>query len=787
MTRQSKRLYEFGPYRIDPTKRVLMRGEDAVQLPSKVFETLLVLVQHSEEVVSKDDLLKTVWPDSFVEESNLSQSIFLLRKALGETAQDHHYIVTIPGRGYRFAEKVEEISEDTADLVLERHSLAQVTVQETQSVLYESSGASVFRRFRRWRWNWTPIAVGVTLLIGCVALFLHKRRAITLGDADMVLVSDFVNTTREPVFDGSLKQALTVKLAESPYFNVVPDSATRQTLGLMARSPDERVVPPVAREVCQRAGAKVVVGGSIVDLGNKYVLDLDAVNCLTGDNVAHEEVVALNREQVLKKLGELIPPVRRKLGESVRSIQKFDTPIEQATTKSLAALKAYTSGDEKRAQGQETESVPSYKMAIELDPDFAMAYARLATIYGNLDERDVAADYIRKAFERREHVSDREKFYIQARYYADATRETEKAIETWKLWSEVYPSDFNPLNSLSSAYVEIGQPEKAIEAGQQALRVNASHALPYASLGRAYERATRFAEAKAICEKAIAEKVESSWTHQQLYRIAFVEGDETAMRREIDWFKGKPQESVNLYYQAKAALSLGQLRRSRELFERARAIAMQHGLKEQAVSIINGQAQFDADTGIEKEARALADLSLHMMPNSPRHNAFATLALARAGDSARAEARMNALSKLPWLGSDINNVLFPSIRAAIRLDRQNPAAAVEELRPVVPYDLGQASSGLTLYYRGLAYLELKSGQEAAAQFQRIVDNRGVVTTDCYWPLAHLGLARAYAQTGDTEKSFAQYREFLTLWKNADPDLRMLRQAKDEYTKLGGGT
>jgi DNA-binding winged helix-turn-helix (wHTH) protein/tetratricopeptide (TPR) repeat protein len=787
MTQQSKHLYMFGPYRIDPTKRVLLRGEEAVQLPSKVFEILLVLVEHSEEVVSKDDLLKTVWPDSFVEESNLSQSIFLLRKALGETAQDHRYIVTIPGRGYRFAEKVEEISEETADLVVERHSRAQVTVQETESAPYES-GAWVLRRFRRWRWNWTlPIGVGVTLLVAGVALFLHTRQAIALGDADMVLVSDFVNTTGEPVFDGSLKQALTVKLAESPYFNVVSDSTTRQTLSLMARSPDERVVPPVAREACQRAGAKVVVGGSIVRLGSQYALDLDAVNCLTGGNVAHVEVVALNREQVLKKLGELIPPVRRKLGESVSSLQKFDTPIEQATTRSLSALKAYTLGDEKRAEGKETQSVPSYNMAIELDPDFAMAYARLATIYGNLDERDVAADYIRKAFERREHVSEKEKFYIQARYYADATRETEKAIETWKLWSEAYPSDFNPLNSLSSAYVEIGQPEKAIEAGQQALRVNANHALPYASLGRAYERATRFAEAKAICEKAIAEKVESSWTHQQLYRIAFVEGDEPALRLEIDWFKGKPQESVNLYYQAKAALSLGQLRRSRELFERARAIAIQHGLKEQAVSIINGQAQFDADTGIDKDARAMANLSLRMLPNSPRHNAFAALALARIGDSEGAEAQLNGLSKLQWLGTDVYNVVFPSIRAAIQLDRKNPAAAVEELRPAIPYDLGTASSGLTLYYRGLAYLELKSGNEAAAQFQKILDNRGVVTTDSYWPLAHLGLARAYAQAGDTGKSLAEYREFLTLWKNADSDLRILKQAKHEYAKLGGRT
>jgi DNA-binding winged helix-turn-helix (wHTH) protein/tetratricopeptide (TPR) repeat protein len=781
MTQQIKHLYEFGPYRIDPAKRLLLRGEESVQLPSKVFETLLVLVQHCEEVVSKDDLLKTIWPDSFVEESNLSQSIFLLRKALGETAQDHRYIVTIPGRGYRFAENVRLVAADEADLIVESHSQSRVTVEETEPGPEESKRISFLQELQKRPWIWIlPIAAVLLLVSG---LLLHRRRLTMLGAGDLVLVSDFVNTTGEPVFDGSLKQALTVKLGESPYFNIVPDSQTRSMLSLMGRAATERVVPPIAREVCQRAGAKVVVGGSIVGLGNKYVLDLDAINCLTGDNVAREEIAALNREQVLSTLGEVIPPLRSKLGESVSSIQKFDTPIEQATTKSLAALKAYTSGDEKRAQGQEAESIPFFKMAIELDPDFAMAYARLATAYGNLDERDLGAEYIQKAFERRQHVSEREKFYIQAHYYDDATRETEKAIETWKLWSEAYPYDFSPFNSLSTAYVEIGQPEKAIEAGQQALRVNPKFSLAYASLGRAYERATRFAEAKAICDRAVAEKVDGSWSHQQLYRIAFVEGDEPTMQREIDWFKGKPQESINLYYQAKAALSLGQLRKSGELFERARTIAVQRGLKEQAVSIINGQAQFDADTGIDKEARALATLSLRMMPNSPRHNAFAALAFARTGDSEEAEALISGLSKLPWLGTDVYNVLFPSIRAAIQLDRKNPAAAVEELRPAVPYDLGTASSGLTLYYRGLAYLELKSGNEAAAQFQKIVDNRGVVTTDSYWPLAHLGLARAYARTGDTEKSLAQYREFLELWKNADPDLRILNQAKAEYATL----
>ncbi len=255
------------------------------------------------------------------------------------------------------------------------------------------------------------------------------------------------------------------------------------------------------------------------------------------------------------------------------------------------------------------------------------------------------------------------------------------------------------------------------------------------------------------------------------------------MQREFDWSKGKPQESVSIYYQAKAALSLGELRRSRELFERARAIAQQNGLKEQAVAIINGQAQFEADLGNTREARAIADLSLRETPNSARHKAFATLALARAGDVQRAEALLNELNKLPTPGTALNEVVLPSIRAAVDLNRKNPAAAIEELRRAVPYDLGTNSGGVTLYYRGLAYLELKSGKEAASQFQKILDNRGVVPTDIYWPLAHLGLARAYAMSGDTDKASAMYRELLALWKNADPDLPILKQAEAEYRKL----
>jgi DNA-binding winged helix-turn-helix (wHTH) protein/tetratricopeptide (TPR) repeat protein len=784
MTQQSKHLYEFGPYRIDPAKRVLSRGEEAVQLPSKVFETLLVLVQHSEEVVSKDDLLKTVWPDSFVEESNLSQSIFLLRKALGETAQDHRYIVTIPGRGYRFAEKVRSISPAETDLIVETHSQTKMTVEETEPGPEEGKSVSFLRPHKR-PWSWIlPIAA---LLLVVSGLLLHRSRPTTLGAGDLVLVSDFVNTTGEPVFDGSLKQALTVKLAESPYFNIVPDSQTRNMLSLMGRSPYERVVPPIARDVCQRAGAKVVVGGSILSVGNKYVLDLDATNCFIGANLAHREIEAPNQEQVLNKLGQLIPSLRRKLGESVSSIQKFDTPIEQATTKSLAALKAYTSGDQKRTQGSEPESIASYKMAIELDPDFAIAYARLGAIYSNLQQLDLSEDYFRQAFERRAHVSEREKFYIQAHYYDDVTRESDKSIETYKLWAEVYPHDAVPFNNLAMEYIGTGELDKAIDTGRQALRLNPTYSNHYGGLARVYLRASHFAEAKALCEKAVTEKLDNWSIHDVLYEIAFVEDNESDMQREIEWFKGKPTEGWNTRRQAMVALSRGELKKSRQLFERARAITLQQGLKELAAGFTEDQARYEADLENRREATVDADLALRMMPNSAGHKVSAAVAFARAADLRRAEALIRELNKLPSLGTDINHEVIPSIRAAMELARKNPAAAVEDLRAALPYDLGTPDDGTTMYYRGLAYLELKDGKNAAAQFQKILDNRGVVTTDIYWPLAHLGLARSYVMTADIDESLAHYREFLTLWKSADPDLGILKQAKAEYATLSKPT
>ena len=780
MDRPAKHLLQFGPFRMDLEERVLTRGQETITLAPKAFETLLVLVQHSERLVLKDDLMKTLWPDTFVEESNLSQHIFQLRKALGDKAHDPHYVVTVPGRGYRFAQKVSEITEPDGDVIVHSRSVQSVTIEETES----SATVESSFRFRQRPWNWVLSGAGVVvLLVAASALVIRMRRPPPLNEADLVLVSDFVNTTGEPVFDGTLKQALTVKLAESPYFNVAPDSTTRKTLSLMGRSADERVVPPMAREVCQREGAKVVVGGSILNIGNKYVLDLDATNCLTGASLAHQQIEALDREQVLSKLGQAIPHLRRKLGESVGSIQKFDTPIEQATTKSLAALKAYTTAEQMRAQGLETESVPSYKMAIELDPEFAIAYARLGTVYGNVNEPDRGDEYLRKSFERREHVSEREKLYIQARYYYNSAKDYDKADETYKLWSELYPHDGSPFIGLANTYNITGRLQEAITASQQALRLSPNFSLSYANLCVAYERATRYAEARAVGEKAVAEKLDSFAIHQVLYRVAFEEGDEPAMQREIAWFKGKPQENLNTYWQAKAALTLGEVRRSRELFERARSSTPQVGREEELAAMLSDEAQSEAEIGNAREARRLVGLSLRLTPNSLRQITWATIPLARAGEIQRSEVLLNELSHHPEPGTSLSKIIIPCIRAAVHLNRKNPAAAVEDLRPAIPYDLGGESVGVTAYYRGLAYLDMKAWKEAAAEFQKLVSNHGAVGIDVYWPLAHLGLARAYAQTGEMEKSLAMYRELLTIWKNADLDLRPLNEAKTEYKKL----
>ncbi len=774
MSAENKHLYEFGPYRVDPDQRLLVRDNQSIPLQPKAFETLLVLIRNRQRVVLKEDLMKAIWPDSFVEEANLSQNIFVLRKALGEVGG--RYIITIPGRGYRFVEAVKEISEVDADLVVESHSVQTVAVEESGLEHLKGLQSPTARPSGRWRWLVATALIGIVVAGGLLVVRRMLARP-AMNEADLVLVSDFVNTTGEPIFDDSLKQATTLKLAESPYFNLAADSASRTTLQSMGRSPDERVVPPLSREVCEREGAKVLIGGSILALGNNYVLDLDATNCLTGELIAHQEIKALRKEEVLGKLGQLITPVRRKLGETISSIQEFDTPVEQATTKSLPALKAYAQGDQARAHGKEQESIAFYKMAIELDPDFSMAYARLGVVYGNLMQPVLADENKKKAFEKREHTTERERFYIQTHYYS-AIGEPDKGIQILELWSQVYPHDWYPVSTLGNSYTALGDNDRAILAGQRALRLNPNYSLPYSVLANAYLNASRFAEAKTVCEQAVAAKLDRANVHSMLMGIALIEGDARSAQHERDWSAEHPKEDIVISAEAQYELSLGRLRQARSLYEQARERISQDGLPETVGYLWLREARYEVRLGFSREAREMTERALRVAPGA---QIDAAITLAHAGDLRRAEVLGEELSREHPADQLVANLILPLVRAASNMSRNDPSAAVAELQKAIPYDLNASWAGETTYDRGYAYLQMKDGKEAAQQFQKLLDNRGA--TGFLWPLAHLGLARTYALSEETDKSRAAYKQFLELWKNADPDLPILKEAKAEYGRL----
>ena len=629
------------------------------------------------------------------------------------------------------------------------------------------------------------VAAAASALAVAVALWmLRLQPKASLAETDWILISDFVNTTGEPIFDDTLKQALTVKLSESPFFNVLTDSKVRETLRLMGHSPDDRVVSPIDRDLCQRAAAKAMVNGSILSPGSGYLVDLKVINCLTGESVAHEQVEAKNREQVLHGIGEILPRLRRRLGESLVSIQKFDTPIEQATTTSLAALKAYAEGDKKRFQGGEAESIPSYKMAIELDPNFAIAYARLGAVYANEQSGVLSEEYVRKAFQRREHVSEKEKLYIAARFYANVTGETEKAIETYELWRQVYPRDWIPANNVANEYNRVGRLDKAIEASQSALRLNPDSAFPYLTLAQAYTRSGRYAEAKAICEKTIADKRDNTSTHNHLFEIAFAEGDQAAMEREESWARRKPPgDGYVLYEVAMGAMTLGQVRRAHALFQEAEAMVLAQDLKEFAASIALEEATAQAEVGTPDGVRAAVARAGRLVTLSRQLQADAAIAEARAGDLTRAEAAAKALSEHPSLELMFNKTTMPELLAAIALRKKDPAAAIEALTPAIPYELGTPHELLSIYLRGLAYLQQHAGHEAESEFQRLLKHSSISPNVPYVPLARLGLARAYAQIGEIEKSRRTYEDFFAVWKNADANVPVLSEAKAEYAKL----
>jgi eukaryotic-like serine/threonine-protein kinase len=660
-----------------------------------------------------------------------------------------------------------------------------VTVSALVAPVTTVHGRPAFGRF---------VAPGAAVLIALlvVAGWLYSsRRASALSRTDTVVLADFINKTGDPIFDDTLRQGLAAQLQQSPFLSLLSEQRIQQTLRLMGLPPDGKLSPAIAGDLCQRAGSKAYLTGTISSLGSQYVIGVSAVNCQTGDYLAQEQVTAAGKENVLKALGEASTKLREKLGESLKTVQKLDTPIEQATTSSLEALQAYSLG-RKTMQGQAdfTAAVPLFERAIQLDPNFAMAYAALGTSRHNLGEKILAAKNTEKAYELRSRVSEWEKFYIESHYHDFVTGDLEKARQAYELWAQIYPRETVPSTNLGVIYQTLGQHDKALAEYRAAMQLSPGDSLDFGNLVLAYLHLNRLDESRAAANEALTKNLDSADLRAALYEVAFLKKDLPGMAEQVSWSAGKPgKENLMLYLEAGTAAYSGRLKVARELADQAAASAARAGESEMAAGSESAAALWEALYGNAALARQRVNGTL-AQSNGRDAQYAAALALALIGDSAGAQVLADDLQKRFPEDTIVLFNYLPTLRAQIDLTvRTDGAKAEAALAATPPYELG-IPGGSTfwtnlypVYVRGEAFLAARQGTQAAAEFQKIVDWQGVVVNEPIAALARLGLARSYALAGDAPKSKVAYQDFFTLWKDADPEVPILVAAKSEYAKL----
>lgn len=623
-------------------------------------------------------------------------------------------------------------------------------------------------------------AVVFALVLATIGYFLFARRTAALTDKDTILLTDIVNTTGDGVFDGTLKQGLAVQLGQSPFLNLFPDTRVRQTLRLMNRSPDDRVTAEIGREICQRQGLKAFITGSIASLGSHYVLTLEAINSRGGEVLASEQGEAESKEQVLKTLSEVASKLRERLGESLSSLQRFDAPLE-ATTSSLEALKAYSLAVDEANRGKWLEAIQQHRQAAELDPNFASTYFGIAVCYANTGQPKLAAEYTAKAYALRDRVSEREKLRIIGFYYFTVTGELDKYTENLELYKNTYPRDDRGYVSLSVAYDRIGQWEKSAEAAGEAIRINPNTVPPHTNLARALIRLQRYDESLAVLDRAFKQyKLDSDFFHTWLYDIAFIRSDASTMKHEVETMRGKPGEHMAMDWQTNSSAFNGQWTLVQDFSRRSIDLASQNKAKEVAAQYAAEEALRASVFGQCTQAKSAVAQSL-----SFEHNQVSLtrsgLALALCGEVSGAQSLVSELNKEYPQFTQVNGIWLPPTRAALELHRGNAAQAVAELEGATRYEA--AGEFWPQYVRGLAYLKLSKGAEAAAEFQKILDHRGYAPMSPLFPLAHLGLARAATLQNDSAKARKAFEDFFALWKDADPDIPILIEAKKEYEKI----
>jgi len=640
------------------------------------------------------------------------------------------------------------------------------------------------------RWNAKvlgAVVAVVVLVAAAIAFWLYRQshQPAKLGEKDTIVIADFVNTTGDTVFDGTLKQALEIQLEQSPFLNVLSERRVSSTLKLMNQPADARLTDELAREVCLRSNSKALLEGSIGSVGSHYLIGLKAVNCQTGDTLASAQAEAANRDNVLKRLGEAGDDLREKLGESLISVKRYNKPLDQVTTSSLEALQAYSTGRAMQALKGDGASVPYHKRAIELDPNFARAYASLGMAQSNLLETSAAAESFRKAFELRDRVSERERFYIETAYYSHATGELEKANQAYKQWAQEYPNESSPHVNLALNYEVMGEFDKAVEESRTAMEVAPSSVAAYANLMAAYLALDRVDEAMAIYQKAKQQGFDNEYLRQLRYSIAFLQNDEAEMKRQLQSAADIPGgEAELLGYHADADALRGHLQKSRETAQRAAAAAQRDGSPEAAAAWLANGAYREALFGNSTEARKLIAQALSISTGRDVQIA-AAMAFAEIGDAAQAQKIADKLAADAPLDTIMQSYWLPSIRATMAIRKGDADRAITLLEVSIPYEFGMQNIGsmVPVYVRGMAYLKTGKGTDAAAQFKKILAHRGLSQTSPISALAQLQLARALTLAGDKAAARVAYQDLFSLWKQADPDVLLLQQAQSEYEHL----
>jgi DNA-binding winged helix-turn-helix (wHTH) protein/Tfp pilus assembly protein PilF len=753
------RIVRFGAFEVDLQEAELRKSGIRIKLQEQPFQILAMLLERPGQTVTREELQRKFWPaNTMVDvDHSLNASIKKLREALGDDSENPRFIETLHRRGYRFIAPVNSHSEP-----------AMAPIQGV-------------------RRKWTVVAALVSIATLATASYFYFHRAPKLTDRDTIVLSDFDNRTGEAVFDDALKQGLSVQLEQSPFLDLISERRVNETLTLMGRPTGDRLTPEVTHEVCQRTGSKAMLTGSIAGLGSQYVIGLKAVNCNTGDVLAEAQQQAAGKEAVLKALDNAAVSLRSKLGESLSSVEKYATPVEEATTPSLKALQAYSLGVKTYSAKGGTAGLPSFKRAVELDPNFAMPYASMSSVYWDLNEVGQAAENARKAYDLREKVSERERFFIEGNYYLWATGELEKAAQTYALWEQTYPRDPTPYRTLGIIAVGLGNMEKASEEFREAMRLEPDSGFNYICLGYAYTTLNRLDEAEAVYRQAEERKLEGEYLLLNHYFVAFLKGNAAQMAQLVSAATSKPgAEGMLLATQADTEGWYGKLKNSHELTRRAMESSQHNDARESAATYQAEATLLEVESGNRQQARGEANAAVKLAPNRDVR-AMAALALARAGDTAGAEKLAAELDKTFPLDTLVQRYWLPTIRAGVALERKNPNRAIELLKAASTIELSEptnlAMSLCPVYLRGEAYLMLHDGSRAVAEFQKFIDHRGLVVNFPWGALARLGLARAYALQGDTAKARAAYQDFLTLWKDADPDIPILKQAKAEYAKV----